>query len=98
MYIATSHITRGGTTYTRPLRRESSRAHGKVLHRTMAHVRHGAAAEITAIRLALRGAQQYALGWLLQAVIGEPDRLGSESLADPVPRREGRDWHRPHRA
>ena len=32
-----------------------------------------------AIRLALRGAQQYALGWLLQAVIGEPGRLGQQA-------------------
>jgi hypothetical protein len=54
MYIDTSHITRGGKTSTRHLLRESYRAHGKVLHRTMAHVRHCAAAEIEALRLALR--------------------------------------------
>jgi hypothetical protein len=54
MYIDTSHITRGGKTYTRHLLRESYRAHGKVLHRTMANVRHCSAAEIEALRLALR--------------------------------------------
>src|SRR5205809_4606363 len=54
MYIDTSHITRGGKTYTRHLLRESYRAHGKVLHRTMANVSHCFAAEIEAMRLALR--------------------------------------------
>src|SRR5262249_14627261 len=54
MYIDTSHITRGGKTYTRHLLRESYRAHGKVLHRTIANVRHCSEAEIEAIRLALR--------------------------------------------
>jgi hypothetical protein len=53
-YIDTSHITRGGKTYTRRLLRESYRAHGKVLHRTIANVSHCAAAEIEALRLALR--------------------------------------------
>src|SRR5215813_3634875 len=54
MYIDTSHITRGGKTYTRHLLRESYRAHGKVLHRTIANVSHCSAAEIEALRLALR--------------------------------------------
>jgi len=54
MYIDTSHITRGGKTYTRRLLRESYRAHGKVLHRTIANVSHCSAAEIEALRLALR--------------------------------------------
>ena len=54
MYIDTSHITRGGKTYTRHLLRESYRANGKVLHRTLANVSHCSAAEIKAIRLALR--------------------------------------------
>src|SRR5262252_71589 len=54
MYIDTSHITRGGKTYTRHLLRESYRAHGKVLHRTIANVSHCSEAEIEAIRLALR--------------------------------------------
>jgi Transposase DDE domain len=54
MYIDTSHITRGGKTYTRHLLRESYRAHGKVLHRTIANVSHCSAAEIAALRLALR--------------------------------------------
>jgi hypothetical protein len=39
MYIDTSHITRGGKTYTRHLLRESFRANGKVLHRTIANQR-----------------------------------------------------------
>ena len=54
MYIDTSHITRGGKTYTRHLLRESYRAHGKVLHRTIANVSHCSEAEIAAMRLALR--------------------------------------------
>jgi hypothetical protein len=54
MYIDTSHITRGDKTYTRHLLRESYRANGKVLHRTIANVSHCSAAEIEAIRLALR--------------------------------------------
>jgi hypothetical protein len=54
MYIDTSHITRGGKTYTRHLLRESYRAKGKVLHRTIANVSHCSEAEIEAMRLALR--------------------------------------------
>jgi len=54
MYVDTSRITRGGNTYTRHLLRESYRAHGKVLHRTLANVSHCSEAEIEAIRLALR--------------------------------------------
>src|SRR5437867_11007234 len=54
MYTVTSHITRGGKTYTRHLLRESYRAHGKVLHRTIANVSHCSEAEIEAMRLALR--------------------------------------------
>jgi hypothetical protein len=54
MYIDTSHITRGGKPYTRHLLRESYRANGKVLHRTLANVSQCSAAEIEAIRLALR--------------------------------------------
>jgi Transposase DDE domain len=54
MYVDTSHITRGGKTYTRHLLRESYRAHGKVLHRSIANVSHCSAAEIEALRLALR--------------------------------------------
>ena len=54
MYVDTSHITRGGKTSTRHLLRESYRANGKVLHRTIAHVNHGSTAEIEAMRLALR--------------------------------------------
>jgi len=54
MYVDTSHLTRGGKTYTRHLLRESYRANGKVLHRTIANVSHCSAAEIEALRLALR--------------------------------------------
>ena len=54
MYIDTSRITRGGKTYTRHLLRESYRANGKVLHRTLANVSHCSETEIEAIRLALR--------------------------------------------
>src|SRR5919199_989374 len=54
MYIDTSHITRGGKTYTRHLLRESYRANDKVLHRTIANLSQCSAAEIKAIRLALR--------------------------------------------
>src|SRR5947207_3036352 len=54
MYVDTSHITRGSKTYTRHLLRESYRAHGKVLHRTIANLSHCSEAEIAALRLALR--------------------------------------------
>src|SRR5499426_3855620 len=54
MYIDTSHITRGGKTYTRHLLRESYRANGKVLHRTIANVSQCSETEIAALRLALR--------------------------------------------
>ena len=54
MYIDTSHIIRGGKTYTRHLLRESYRANGKVLHRTLANVSQCSATEIEAMRLALR--------------------------------------------
>jgi hypothetical protein len=54
MYIDTSRIIRGGKTYTRHLLRESYRANGKVLHRTLANVSHCSEAEIEAMRLALR--------------------------------------------
>jgi hypothetical protein len=54
MYIDTSRITRGGKTDTRPLLRESYRANGKVLHRTLANVSHGSEVELEAIRLARR--------------------------------------------
>ena len=54
MYIDTSHITRVVKTYTRHKLRESYRAHGKVLHRTIANVSHCSEAEIEAMRLALR--------------------------------------------
>jgi hypothetical protein len=57
MYVDTSHIIRGGKTYTRHLLRESYRANGKVLHRTIANLSQCSAAEIEAIRLALRHKQ-----------------------------------------
>jgi hypothetical protein len=69
MYIDTSHITRGGKTSTRHLLRESYRANGKILHRTMANVSHCSAAEIAAMRLALRHKQDLEhLGTVQEAV------------------------------
>ena len=69
MYSATSPLTRGGTTATRHLLRASSRANGQVLHRTIAHVSHGAAAAIAAMRLALRHKQDWEpLGTVQDAV------------------------------
>src|SRR5256885_112662 len=69
MYIDTSRITRGGKTYTRHLLRESYRANGKVLHRTLANVSHCSEAEIEALRLALRhkGELEY-LGTIQDAI------------------------------
>jgi hypothetical protein len=70
MYVDTSHIIRGGKTYTRHLLRESYRAHGKVLHRTIANLSHCSAAEIEAIRLALRHKQDLEnLGTVQDAVM-----------------------------
>ena len=54
MYLAPSHLTRGGKPSTRQRRRESYRAHGQVLHRTIAHVSHGSAGASAALRLARR--------------------------------------------
>jgi hypothetical protein len=69
MYSATSPLTRGGTTATRHLLRASSRANGKVLHRTIAHGSHGAAAAIDAMRVALRPKQDWEpLGTVQDAV------------------------------
>jgi hypothetical protein len=54
MYVDISHVRQGGKTYTRYLLRESYREHGKVKHRTIANLSGCSAAEIDAIRLALR--------------------------------------------
>ena len=70
MYVDTSHITRGGKTYTRHLLRESYRAHGKVLHRTIANVSQCSEAEIEALRLALRHKEELEhLGTIQDAII-----------------------------
>ena len=69
MYIDTSHITRGGKTYTRHLLRESYRANGKVLHRTIANLSQCSTAEIEAIRLALRHKEELAHLGTIQDVI-----------------------------
>jgi hypothetical protein len=69
MYIDTSHITRGGKTYTRHLLRESYRANGKVLHRTIANLSQCSAAEIAAIRLALRHKEELENLGTIQAAI-----------------------------
>src|SRR5262252_5270742 len=70
MYIDTSHITRGGKTYTRHLLRESYRAPGTVLHRTIANVSQCSAAEIEALRLALRHKEALAhLGTLADSLL-----------------------------
>jgi Transposase DDE domain len=54
MYVDVSHIRHGGKTYTRYLLRQSYRQDGKVKHRTIANLSSCSAAEIEAIRLALR--------------------------------------------
>jgi hypothetical protein len=54
MYVDVSHLRQGGKTYTRYLLRESYRDDGKVKHRTIANLSGCSAAEIEAIRLALR--------------------------------------------
>jgi hypothetical protein len=54
MYVDVSHVRQGGKTYTRRLLRESYREDGKVKHRTIANLSGCSAAEIEAIRLALR--------------------------------------------
>jgi len=54
MYVDISHIRQGGKTYTRYLLRESYREDGKVKHRSIANLSGCSAAEIEAIRLALR--------------------------------------------
>ena len=54
LYVDTSHLRQGNKTYTRHLLRESFRDHGQVKHRTIANLSACSAAEIEAIRLALR--------------------------------------------
>ena len=54
MYVDVSHTRQGAKTYTRYLLRESYREDGKVKHRTIANLSGCSAAEIEAIRLALR--------------------------------------------
>jgi DDE family transposase len=54
MYVDISSVRQGDKTYTRYLLRESFREHGKVRHRTIANLSGCSAAEIEAIRLALR--------------------------------------------
>jgi hypothetical protein len=54
MYVDVSHIRQGAKTYSRYLLRESYREDGKVKHRTIANLSGCSAAEIEAIRLALR--------------------------------------------
>jgi hypothetical protein len=54
MYVDISHIRQGDKTYTRYLLRESYREDGKVKHRSIANLSGCSAAEIEAIRLALR--------------------------------------------
>jgi hypothetical protein len=54
VYVDISHIHRGGKAYGRYLLRELFRDHGKVRHRTIANLSGCSAAEICAIRLALR--------------------------------------------
>src|SRR6267143_2372609 len=92
MYIDTSHLTRGGKTYTRHLLRESYRANGKVLHRTIANVSHCSEAEIAAMRLALRHKEalehlgttregKLALWQVMARVIDQGSRLSAVRLA-----------------
>ena len=91
MYIDTSRITRGGKTYTRHLLRESYRANGKVLHRTLANVSHCSEAEIEAIRLALRhkGELEY-LGTIQDAItLQQGPSLGAVWTVYHVARRLG---------
>jgi hypothetical protein len=54
MYVDVSHVCQGGKTYARYLLRESYREDGKVKHRTIANLSGCSAAEIEAVRLALR--------------------------------------------
>ena len=54
MYVDSSTVTKGGKSYTRHLLRTSYRDNGKVRHRTVANLRDCSAAEIEAIRLALK--------------------------------------------
>ena len=93
MYGDTSPILRGGTTYTRHLLRESYRAHGQVLHRTLAHLRPCSAAAIAAMRLALRHQQDLEnLGTLQAAVtLQQGGSLGAVWTGYHGARRLGRD-------
>src|SRR5947209_695679 len=93
MYVDTSRLTRGGKTYTRHLLRESYRAHGKVLHRTIAHVSHGSEAEIAALRLALRHKEELEhLGTIQDAItLKQGLSFGAVWTLSHVARRLGRE-------
>src|SRR6266852_1431375 len=90
MYIDTSHITRGGKTYTRHLLRESYRAHGKVLHRTIANLSHCSAAEIEAMRLALRHKEDLEHLGTIQDAITLQQGMSFGAVASDRPRHRSR--------
>src|SRR2546429_3711838 len=75
MYIDTSHITRGGKTYTRHLLRESYRANGKVLHRTIANGSHCSAADVLGLGTFDEDALYENLDWLAGVQASVEDRL-----------------------
>jgi len=93
MYLDTSHLTRAGQTSTRYRLRESYRANGKVLHRTLAKLSQCAAAESEAIRLALRHQAELAhLGTLQDALPLQHGRsFGAVGTVSQVARRLGLD-------
>ena len=54
MYVDVAFSRQNGKVYTRVLRRESYKVKGQVKHRTIANLSHCSAAEIQAIKLALK--------------------------------------------
>jgi hypothetical protein len=93
MYVDTSRLTRGGQTSTRHLLRESYRAPGTVLHRTIANVSPWSEAESAALRLALRHQEELAhVGTIQDAITLQPGRsFGAVWTVYHVARRVGID-------
>jgi hypothetical protein len=78
MFVDSSTITRNGKQYTRHLLRTSYREDGKVKHRTIANISDCSAAEIAALKLALKHKDNLgALGSLADVALSSGRRVGA---------------------
>ena len=90
MHVDTCTYQRGDKTYTRHLLRESYRAQGKVLKRTIANLSHCSDAEIAAIKLALQHKENLVeLGTLEDLKLTPGTRLGAVFALNALAERFG---------